>query len=82
MAHQFDVMDLLHRLNRERGNTIVLVVHDLNLAAWYVGYLIALRNRKVVATGVPEDVMTIETLRVLFDVETRILRHEVRQTLF
>jgi iron complex transport system ATP-binding protein len=82
MAHQFDVMDLIQRLNRELGKTIVLVVHDLNLAARYSDYIVALRNGRIVASGEPAEVMTVDTLRAVFDVETHIIRDEVRQILF
>ena len=80
MAHQFDVMDLIRRLNRELGKTIVLVVHDLNLAARYADYVFALREGKIVAAGKPSEVMTVDTLRAVFDVETHIVRDE--QTVF
>jgi iron complex transport system ATP-binding protein len=75
-------MNLIHRLNRELGKTIVLVVHDLNLAARYADYLIALKDGKIVASGEPAAVMTTDTLRHVFDVETHIVRDEVRQILF
>ncbi|HTI99668.1 MAG TPA: ABC transporter ATP-binding protein [Dongiaceae bacterium] len=73
LAHQFDVMDCLQRLNRQLGQTIVLVVHDLNLAARYADRLFALRDGRLVATGPPAEVLTPETIRRVFDVETRVL---------
>ena len=66
----------------ELGKTIVLVVHDLNLAARYSDYIVALRNGRIVASGEPAEVMTVDTLRAVFDVETHIIRDEVRQILF
>ncbi len=80
LAHQFDVMDLLLRLNREFGKTIVLVVHDINLAARYADYLFAMRDGKITAEGAPAAVLTEETLRRVFDVETRVI--EQAGTLF
>jgi iron complex transport system ATP-binding protein len=82
LAHQFDVMDLVRRLNRELGKTIVLVVHDLNLAARYADHLFAVRSGKIVASGKPAEVLTVATLRSVFDVETRIVRDEAHGTLF
>lgn len=76
LAHQFDVMNLVRRLNRELGNTIVISVHDLNLAARYADRIFALRDGKVVAAGAPEEVLTEQTLRAVFDVESRIYRDE------
>ena len=82
LAHQFDVMDLIRRLNRELGKTIVLVMHDLNLAARYVDYLFAMRSGKIVASGTPAEVLTTDTLRRVFDVETRIIHDDPLQSMF
>jgi iron complex transport system ATP-binding protein len=82
LAHQFDVMDLIRRLNRDLGKTIVLVVHDLNLAARYADHIFALRDGKIIASGSPREVLTVEKLRQVFDVETVILRDESRNTFF
>jgi iron complex transport system ATP-binding protein len=81
LAHQFDVMDLIGRLNRELGKTVVLIVHDLNLAARYADHIFALRDGRIVAAGAPADVLTVETLREVFDVEARIIRDETTGTL-
>jgi len=81
LANQFDVMDLVRRLNRELGRTIVLVMHDINLAARYADYLFAMRGGRIVASGPVEQVLTVETLREVFEVETAILRDVPRQTL-
>jgi len=80
MAHQFDVMDVLVRLNRDLGMSIVLVLHDLNLAARYADRLFALRAGKIIASGAPDAVLTEETLRRVFDVDTLIVRDEARKT--
>ena len=74
LAHQFDVMNLVRRLNRELGNTIVISVHDLNLAARYADHVFALREGRIVASGPPQEVLTVEILRAVFDVETRVIR--------
>ncbi len=81
-AHQFEVMDLLRKLNRELGKTIVLVVHDLNLAARYSDSLFALREGRIIASGSPDDVLDAATLRRVFDIEARILRDESGRFLF
>ena len=53
LAHQVDVLDLVERLNREMGRTVVMVLHDLNLAARYAGRLVAMRAGRIVASGTP-----------------------------
>ena len=45
VSHQVEVLDLLTDLNRTRGTTIVMVLHDLNLAARYADYLVAMADR-------------------------------------
>ena len=49
LAHQVEVLDLLADLNRGRGTTIVMVLHDLNLAARYADHLVAMRDGRIVA---------------------------------
>jgi iron complex transport system ATP-binding protein len=82
LAHQFEVMDLIHKLNRELRKTIVLVVHDLNLAARYADCIFALRAGRIAASGTPAEVLTVATLRQVFDVEARIIRDEQSNLFF
>jgi iron complex transport system ATP-binding protein len=71
--HQIEILDLLTDLNRERGTTIVMVLHDLNLAARYADHLIALRDGRIHAVGAPEAVLTAEMVRAVFGLASRIL---------
>lgn len=73
LAHQFDVMDVIRRLNREEGRTVVLVVHDLNLVARYADHVVALRSGRIVAAGTPREVLTPATIRTVFGVDARIV---------
>ena len=70
--HQVEVLDLLVDLNRTRGNTIVMVLHDLNLAARYADLLVAMLGGRIGRIGRPEDVLTGDMLRVVFGLEARI----------
>jgi len=74
LAHQFEIMDLLRALNRELGKTLVLVVHDLNLAVRYADFIFALRDGRIAASGPPSEVLSPAILRQVFDVEARIIR--------
>ncbi|MEW1896476.1 ABC transporter ATP-binding protein [Streptomyces albidoflavus] len=69
LAHQVEVLDLVRRLNREQGRTVVLVLHDLNQAARYADHLIAFREGRVVAEGVPAEVVTAGLVREIFGLE-------------
>ena len=63
LAHQVEVLDLLHRLRAERGRTVVAVLHDLNQAARYADHLIAMRDGRVVAAGPPREILTADLVR-------------------
>ncbi|OCC10344.1 ABC transporter ATP-binding protein [Streptomyces sp. PTY087I2] len=76
-SHQIEVLDLLTDLNRSRGTTIVMVLHDLNLAARYADHLIALADGGLHASGTPADVLTEETVRAVFDLDSRIIEDPV-----
>ncbi|MET8941310.1 MULTISPECIES: ABC transporter ATP-binding protein [Streptomyces] len=72
-SHQIEVLDLLTDLNRSRGTTIVMVLHDLNLAARYADHLIALADGGLHASGTPAEVLTEQTVRAVFDLDSRII---------
>ena len=73
LAHQIEVLDLLHRLNAEEGRTIVIVIHDLNLACRYVDHLVAMADGRIRVVGRPADVVSEAMVREIFGVECRIL---------
>ncbi|MFI6780350.1 ABC transporter ATP-binding protein [Micromonospora sp. NPDC050276] len=66
LAHQVEVLDLLHRLRAERGRTVVAVLHDLNQAARYADHLVAMRGGAVVAAGPPREILTADLVRDVF----------------
>lgn len=69
LAHQVEVLDLLTDLNRRRGTTIVMVLHDINLAARYADHLFAMKDGQVVASGPPGEVVTADLIRTVFDLD-------------
>ncbi len=73
ISHQVEVLDLLTDLNQSRGTTIVMVLHDLNLAARYADHLVAMTDGKVHVSGRPEDVLTEENVRHVFGLDSRII---------
>ncbi|GAA2737630.1 ABC transporter ATP-binding protein [Actinocorallia aurantiaca] len=72
LAHQIDVLDLVRELNGD-GHTIVMVLHDLNLAARYCDHLVAMRDGRVAAQGAPAEVLTSELVREVFGLEAQII---------
>jgi len=77
LGHQFDVQLLLAALNGERGVTMVLSTHDLNLAAALCRHLILLRGGRVIAQGPTDAVLTPDTVRALYGVDADVQRHPV-----
>jgi iron complex transport system ATP-binding protein len=73
MAHQAAVLELLRRLNREEGRTIVMVLHDLNHAARYADDLLAIRDGRLVAAGPPAEVVTEQTVRDVFGLDVLVV---------
>ncbi|MDB6453042.1 ABC transporter ATP-binding protein [Falsirhodobacter sp. 20TX0035] len=73
ISHQVEVLDLLTDLNRQRGTTVVMVLHDLNLAARYADHLVAMAGGRVHATGHPDQVLTADMVRAVFDLDSRIM---------
>jgi len=73
VCHQVEVLDLLTDLNRTRGTTIVMVLHDLNLAARYADHLVAIADGRIYAAGPPQDVLTVDTVRAVFGMASQIV---------
>ena len=80
VAHQIEVLDLLSDLNQARGTTIVMVLHDLNLAARYADHLVAMCEGQIVAEGPPAEVITEDCVRQVFGMECRVIEDPVTGT--
>ena len=80
LSHQIDVLELVARLHTERGRTVVVVLHDLNLAARYAERLVAMRDGELVASGTPHEVLTEQLLADVFDLEARVVPDPVAGT--
>jgi iron complex transport system ATP-binding protein len=80
LAHQVDVLELVRRLHTEAGRTVVMVLHDLNLAARYADTLVAMRAGRIVCQGPPADVLTEARLREVFGLAARVVPDPVTGT--
>jgi cobalamin transport system ATP-binding protein len=72
LKHQVQVFELMRRLNREHGLTIVAALHDLNLAALFFPRLVMLRDGRVYRDGSPKEVLTEKTIEEVYGVRVRI----------
>lgn len=80
IAHQIELMQLLERLNRDRGCTIAAVLHDLNQACRHATHLIAMRGGCAVAQGRPCDIVTEDLVHEVFGIDSIIMADPVTGT--
>jgi iron complex transport system ATP-binding protein len=73
LAHQIDVLELCSQVMTERAMTVVVVIHELNLAVRYADHLIVMKGGDVQAVGTPAEVVTEELIRDTFDLPCRIV---------
>ncbi|WP_411080685.1 ABC transporter ATP-binding protein [Streptomyces sp. cmx-18-6] len=79
-SHQLDVLDLLTDLNRERGVTMVAVLHDLNLACRYADHMIAMKEGRILAEGRPVDIVTEELVGEVFGMRCSVIEDPASAT--
>lgn len=72
VSYQVEVLELVRRLNKELGITVIMVLHDLNLAARYSDLLIAIKNGELYAYGKPSEILNEKYLKDLFEIEASI----------
>ncbi len=77
LAHSVEVLDLVDRLHSEMGRTVVMVLHDLNLAVRYSDRLVVMSEGRVVASGAPQDVISADLLREVFNLEATVIADPV-----
>ncbi|WP_438447003.1 ABC transporter ATP-binding protein [Gorillibacterium sp. sgz5001074] len=73
LTHQIEVLDLLYDLNEQEGRTIVMVLHDINLACRYAHHIVALKNGRVHAEGAPEVIVDAGLIQAVFDLPCEVV---------
>ncbi|KOP64793.1 ABC transporter [Bacillus sp. FJAT-18019] len=73
LTHQIEVLDLLYDLNAQEQRTIVMVLHDINLACRYADHIVAIRNGSIKAEGKPEDIINSELMQTVFQLPCEII---------
>ena len=82
ISYQVEILDLLTELNRKRGLTILMVLHDINLAARYADHIFAMSNGKLIAEGRPVDIITPELMDKVYGLNCMVITDPVSNTPF
>ncbi|WP_435829513.1 ABC transporter ATP-binding protein [Nocardia fusca] len=73
LAHQVELLELIVRMNREHNRTVLMVLHDISLAARYSDHLVAMKNGAIVTQGAPEQVVRPDVLRDVFGLAAQVV---------
>ncbi len=77
LAHAVEVLDLVDQLSAELGRTVVMVLHDLNLAVRYSDRLVVMADGRIAASGPPQEVIDIDLLRTVFHLDAQVIEDPV-----
>jgi iron complex transport system ATP-binding protein len=80
VSYQLEVLDLLCDLNANEGTTIVMVLHDVNLAARYADWILAMCDGRSEALGAPDQILTQTLIQQVFGVQATIIKDPVAGT--
>lgn len=72
IRYQLQILKLIRKLNREFGLTIIMVLHDINQSFYYSDEIIAIKDGRIIAQGQPEQVITTELVKEVYDVDLHI----------
>ena len=73
---QFEILELIRKLNRERQISVLMILHDLSLASVYSDRILFLKEKKIFYSGTPEQTMKPEIIRDVFGIQTEIIRSD------
>ncbi|WP_308014411.1 ABC transporter ATP-binding protein [Nocardia coffeae] len=77
LAHAVEVLDLVDNLSAELGRTVVMVLHDLNLAVRYSDRLVVMAEGRIAASGTPQEVIDVDLLRKVFHLDAQVIEDPV-----
>ncbi len=73
ITYQIEILDLLTDLNRKRGTTIVMVLHDINLSARYADYIFAVQKGSLISQGPPSQIITEKLIKEIFGLDCTVI---------
>ena len=74
LKNQFEIMNCIKKINKELNKTIVLILHDINLAAQYADYIFMMKNGEIKYKGLPLDVLTEDNIKEIFNINVKIIK--------
>ena len=80
IAYQVEILDLLMELNKKRGTTILMVLHDINLSARYADHIFAMSKGKLIAQGAPSKVISRELMKEIYGLDCQIIEDPISGT--
>lgn len=75
VAHQVEVLSLVRQLSKDKGLGVVVVLHDVNMAARFCDEIVALHSGRLVARGTPDEIMTPECLKSIYGIDMGVMPH-------
>ncbi len=72
VRYQLDILRLIKRLNREFGITVIMVLHDINQSLYYSDEIVAMKDGRIIAHGLPEKIITTELVHDVYEVDLQI----------
>ena len=73
LPHQIEVLALVRKLNRDHGRTVVLVLHDVNLAARFSDHIIAMRGGRILRHGPPQEIISADTMSAVYGLDCTVI---------
>lgn len=77
ISYQVEILDLLTELNRKKGTTIVMVLHEINLSARYADHIFVMKSGKVLAEGRPSEVISSELMKQAFSLNCDVIEDPI-----
>ena len=80
IAYQIEILELLVELNRKKGTTIVMVLHDINEAARYADHIFAMKDGALIKEGAPKDIINEELINKIYGMQCKVIEDPVYHT--
>ena len=76
LKNQYEIMNCIEKINRELGKTIIIILHDINLAVQYGDYIFMMKDGKIKYSGSIDEVITIDHIKDIYDLNVKILKEK------